>query len=118
MGILRFLISLFLKWLLSPFLFIYSSIRALMNREFNKYCDELAIAKDAYGNVSGQYFWNDVLITKKGYKFGNRKETISSVEGKNYENKTLTLLGWLLANDLDKIQKDHVINSIDNNIKD
>jgi hypothetical protein len=67
---------------------------------------------DLFANVVGAEFWNSVFITDGGYKFGNPKETISSVLGKNQRDKTLTLLGDLLRWILDRIEQDHCLNSI------
>lgn len=66
------------------------------------------------GNVLGEEIFNDLLITTDGYKFGNRKETISSVLGKNQQKETLTKAGKSLVWILDSIEKDHCILSIDN----
>ena len=67
---------------------------------------------DLFANVVGAEFWNSGFITNGGYKFGNPKETISSVLGKNQRDKTLTLLGDLLRWILDRIEQDHCLNSI------
>ena len=67
---------------------------------------------DIFANVVGADFWNAVFITYGGYKFGNPKETISSVLGKNQRDKTLTLLGDALRWVLDRIDEDHCLNSI------
>tara|TARA_Y100001980_G_C14366904_1_gene173050 strand:+ start:311 stop:700 length:390 start_codon:yes stop_codon:yes gene_type:complete len=67
---------------------------------------------DLFANVVGAEFWNSVFITNGGYKFGNPKETISSVLGKNQRDKTLTLLGDALRWILDRIDEDHCLNSI------
>ena len=67
---------------------------------------------DLFANVVGAEFWNAVFITDGGYKFGNPKETISSVLGKNQRDKTLTLLGDTLRWVLDRIDEDHCLNSI------
>ena len=53
------------------------------------------------------------LKSKKGYEFGKRKETISSVLGKNQRDKTLTFTGKAIAFILDKIDKNHCQKSID-----
>ena len=60
----------------------------------------------------GAEFWNAVFIIDGGYKFGNPKETMSSVLGKNQRDKTLTLLGDVLRWALDRIEKDHCLLSI------
>jgi hypothetical protein len=67
---------------------------------------------DIFANVIGAEFWNSVFIIDGGYKFGNPKETISSVLGKNQRKKTLTLMGDLIRWILDRIEEDHCLNSI------
>jgi hypothetical protein len=61
--------------------------------------------------------FNDILIHKKtGYHFGLDGETISSALGKNVERGTLTIAGQALNWLLNKIQKNHAILSINNNL--
>jgi hypothetical protein len=113
-GFILFLVSSILKWVIAPFAYVYGTIRSLMKRQFNEYNMNLAIAKDQYGNAICRYLFNDILITKDGYKFGDVDETISSCIGKNRVRGTLTFLGKLLDWTLDKVQKNHSILSIDN----
>ena len=56
---------------------------------------------------------NKVLITDKGYRFGNINETKSSVLGKNQLTGTLTNSGKMLVWILDKIENNHALKSID-----
>jgi len=71
---------------------------------------------DKFGNREFRTLWNRVLITDKGYQFGNINETISSVLGKNQRDNTLTKAGKVLVWILDKIDKNHCYKSISNNI--
>jgi len=71
---------------------------------------------DKFGNREFRTLWNKVLITDKGYQFGNINETISSVLGKNQRDNTLTKAGKVLVWILDKIDKNHCYKSISNNI--
>lgn len=71
---------------------------------------------DKFGNREFRTLLNKTLITKDGYKFGNINETISSVLGKNQRDNTLTKTGKVLVWILDKIDKDHVRKSINNNV--
>jgi hypothetical protein len=71
---------------------------------------------DKFGNREFRTLWNKVLITNKGYQFGNINETISSVLGKNQRDNTLTKAGKVLVWILDKIDKNHCYKSISNNI--
>jgi hypothetical protein len=61
-----------------------------------------------------QYLLNDLLLIKRPatYYFGNKKETISSVIGKNSLTNTLSPLGKALNAFLNWIDKDHSFNSI------
>jgi len=114
-GLILFIVSSILKIILAPFSYIYGVIKSLYKREFNHYNFNLAIAVDQYGNALCKYLFNDVLITKDGYKFGDVSETISSCIGKNRVKNTLTFCGRLLDWILDKIQPNHSILSIDEN---
>lgn len=116
MGSLLFIIASFLKWALTPLLYGYGFVRSLTKYEVEKWHKELAIAKDCYGNVLGQHLFNDFFIKFAGYKFGKRKETISSVLGKNERDKTLLFLGKITANTLNAIEKEHCKKAIDNNV--
>ena len=73
---------------------------------------EAAIAIDQTGNVLMSDLFNELFIKKEGCQFGDKNETISSVLGKNQEKNTLTKAGALLAKGLDKIDKNHSLNSI------
>ena len=105
-----------LKLTLTPFGYTYGVIRALYRKEYDQYTLNLALSKDRYGNALLGYAMNDLLITPHGYKFGNGLETISSALGKNQLAGTLTRFGRGVAGTLNKIDKNHCINSIDNTI--
>jgi hypothetical protein len=66
-----------------------------------------------------QHLLNDTLLIKNEntYQFGNKKETISSVIGKNYLTNTLSPLGKALNAFLNYIDKDHSLNSIIYDVK-
>lgn len=115
MGFLLFIISLVLKRILEPFIYITGSIIALTKGEWNQYNTDLAIATDQYGNGLSKYLFNILLIKKTStHKFGNIDETISSVIGKNKVAGTLTWLGEFVDKILDLLEKDHSIKAIDN----
>ncbi len=113
-GFVLFLVSSLLKWALAPFSYVYGLIRSFFKCQFNDYNFNLAIAKDQYGNALCKYVFNDILIKKNGYKFGNIDETISSCIGKNKVKGTLTFLGKILDWILDKFEPNHSVLSIDN----
>lgn len=121
-SILLFLIALILLITTAPIGFIYSIIRQLF---FNKvktlslYFTEIALVLDEAGNVVMQHILNDFLLIKKRdtYYFGNKKETISSVIGKNYLTQTLSSFGLALNKFLNFIDKGHSLNSIMYDVK-
>jgi hypothetical protein len=117
MGFLLYIVASVLKNLIGLAAWLYCEIRSLFKKEWNSYNENLAEAKDQYGNALCMYLFNDILIKNNGYKFGNKDETISSVIGKNHIKGTLTWLGRFLDMILDMLQKDHSIKSIDNTIK-
>ena len=67
---------------------------------------------DQLWNTVCRDLFNDLLITRRGYRFGDVRETISSVLWKNEEKWTLTELGWWLVEFLNSIEKDHCKKSI------
>jgi 8-oxo-dGTP diphosphatase len=118
MGFLLFLISLVLKRILEPFIYIQGSFVSYIKggkKEWNKYNMNLAVSIDQYGNGLSKYLFNKILIKKTSVnKFGNIDETISSVIGKNKLAGTLTWVGKFLDTILDCMESDHSIKSIDN----
>jgi 8-oxo-dGTP diphosphatase len=108
MGFILNIIASILIWIMHPFCYVLGAIESLINREFSDWEKEKAIAKDKFGNVLIKYPANRLLIKKGGYRFGNHKETISKVLGINKREKTLSLLGKLIANILNKLDKNHV----------
>lgn len=116
MGVILFIIASAMKWILTPVTYVYSLIESISKGEFSKYSKELAIAKDKYGNCFCQYLFNRFLIRDWGYKFGNANETVSSVLGKNYRDKTLSKLGYFVGIVLNFIEKDHIQKSIDEDV--
>ena len=97
--------------------FFYALLRQLFFgklKSLSVYFLEVAISIDNTGNVMMQYLLNDLLLIKRQetYYFGNKKETISSVIGKNSLTNTLSALGKALNAFLNWIDKDHSFNSI------
>jgi len=112
-GFILHKVASLLIWFLAPFIYTYCSVVALLRQEWNDYNMNLAIGKDQYGNALGKYLFNQILITKEGYQFGNVDETISSVIGKNKVKGTLTTFGKVLDFLLDLLDENHSIESID-----
>ena len=55
----------------------------------------IAYRIDVMGNFIYAEYWNG-YYSKGGYKFGRLGETISSVLGKKQQEKSLSVLGWVL----------------------
>lgn len=72
----------------------------------------LAVNIDRFGNYQFRSLFNAILIAENGYRFGDFRETISSVLGKNKQQNTLSKLGRVLDRILDIIDKNHTIKSI------
>jgi hypothetical protein len=108
MGFTLNIVASILKGVFQPFCYVWGVVESLSKGEFDSWEKEKALAKDKFGNVLIKYPANRLLIKKGGYKFGYHKETISKVLGINKREKTLTLLGKLIANILNKIDKNHV----------
>ena len=114
---LLFCIAIVLLIFTTPIGFFYALLRQLFLgklKSLSVYFLEVAISIDNTGNVMMQYLLNDLLLTKRQetYYFGNKKETISSVIGKNSLTNTLSALGKALNAFLNWIDKDHSLNSI------
>jgi 8-oxo-dGTP diphosphatase len=119
---LLFLIAIFLLSVTAPIGFIFALLQKLFTRKIQSLRDyllEVALVLDQAGNVIMQHFLNAVLLKKDPnvYLFGNKKETISSVIGKNSLTGNLTSLGQFLDSFLNAIDKNHTLNSIEENIK-
>lgn len=110
MGFLLFLIASIL-WL--PLTFLNWIAVAFKYGLSNSFFRSTAVDIDRFGNRNFRTLFNAVLIEPNGYQFGNVNETISSVLGKNQQTKTLSRIGKFLAYILDKIDKNHCINSIE-----
>ena len=114
---LLFCIAIVLLIFTTPIGFFYALLRQLFFgklKSLSVYFLEVAISIDNTGNVMMQYLLNDLLLIKRQetYYFGNKKETISSVIGKNSLTNTLSPLGKALNAFLNWIDKDHSLNSI------
>ena len=106
----------------TPIGFVYALLRQLFLGKIKTlqiYFIEVALSLDNAGNVIMQHLLNDTLLIKNQdtYHFGNKKETISSVIGKNHLTNTLSPLGKALNAFLNFIDKDHSFNSIIYDVK-
>jgi 8-oxo-dGTP diphosphatase len=77
------------------------------------YLLQIAIGLDQLGNIVCANLLNHTLINKPAYLFGDEDETISSVIGKNKKIDNLSLVGRGLDYLLDKLDRNHSINSIE-----
>lgn len=68
----------------------------------------MALELDKFGNGVYGALLNMVLRKPGGYAFGDYDETISKVLGKNKAMGTLSVVGRLVADILNWIDKDHV----------
>lgn len=116
MGLILTLSALILLFIIGIPSIIIGIVLSLFTHRANRYFIDIAKSIDKFGNVLCQYLFNVLLINKNGYKFGNTSETISSVLGKNYKEKTLTITGLFISKVLNKLDPNHVIKSIDNSI--
>lgn len=97
--------------LLLPLTIINYLVVARKNKETG-YFRSTAVNIDRFGNREFRALFNQVLITEPGYQFGDIRETISSVLGKNERDGTLSKNGKILVFILDKLDKDHCKKSI------
>ena len=85
------------------------------SKDLSDYARGIAESIDQLGNRVMQYAFDKWLIQDKGYKFGNIDETVSSVLGKNKRDGTLARTGKFLDRILNKLDKNHSIDSIEEN---
>lgn len=112
-------IAIILLYLLLPVVALFMIIKYLLTgnkRMLSVWFYRTAKEIDIFANVNGSEFFDAIFITNGGYRFGNPKETISSVIGKNQRYKTLSITGHLLRWMLDKIDYNHCINSINDDV--
>lgn len=120
MGLFLAIVSIILYCILFPIGMLFTIFRLLYKRKWKGFWKNIdrkflsiATSVDASGNVVCDDFFNLIFITSVGYKFGKRKETISSVLGKNERDGTLTDVGKCMVKILHFFQKEHSIKSID-----
>ena len=107
MGVLLFIIAYVL--------FLPLTIFNALNVRKRGYFKETAINLDRFGNREFRFSLNKYLIHKdSANRFGDARETISSVLGKNQRGQTLTKLGKRLCKILDTLDKNHCKKSIRN----
>jgi len=114
-GFIVLIVASILLYLLLPIVSIFMIIKYLFTgdkRMMSVWFWRTAREIDVFANVNGAEFFDAIFIRDGGYKFGNPKETISSVIGKNQRDNTLSIAGQILRWMLDRIDQDHCLNSI------
>ena len=112
MGIILFIVSILLFIPLTLINLTIVMVKHRTWRAFDGYFFQTAIDIDRFGNRNFRTLFNATLIEDWGYQFGDARETISSVLGKNQRDNSLTVLGEIVVFILDKIDKDHCKKSI------
>jgi len=114
-GILLFFTAVFLAFIIMPVGFVYGIIKNILLFKgktlilaINSIFYAIAYAIDQLGNVVCKFLFDDAMIKKEGYKFGDPDKTISYVLGINKEQNTLTGFGHLLVAILHCIDPYHV----------
>lgn len=105
-GFVLLIVAIVLAIIILPIGFGYQIISSLF-RAVNEYLFKVAKSIDQLGNVVCMDLFNDTLIKKGGYRFGNEDVTISHVLGMNEKKNKLSTLGKVLAWILNTIDKDH-----------
>tara|TARA_R110002051_G_C8691019_1_gene493028 strand:- start:435 stop:812 length:378 start_codon:yes stop_codon:yes gene_type:complete len=112
-------VSMVLLFLLLPVVCVYMILKYMVTgnlRMLMIWAKRVAMSIDVFANIHGSQIFNDILIKKGGYKFGNKQETISSVMGKNQRDGTTTMAGKGLRILLDVIEHNHCILSINDEL--
>ena len=83
--IIILVVSLIMLIIILPIVCVYMVLKRLINgngKMIKVWSWKVSRAIDVFANIHGSEIFNDLLIKKGGYKFGNPQETISSVLGK------------------------------------
>jgi hypothetical protein len=110
MPILYILLSAILYLILAPLGIIYGLISK--PKETGNKLIGLAESIDRTGNVICAELFNKLLLRNSENHFGDGRETISSVIGRNVLAGTLSPLGRIINKLLDMVQKGHSVRNI------
>ena len=123
-GILLFIVALLLAFIIMPLGFVYGIVKNILTFRgktlilvINKAFYMIAYSIDQLGNVVCQFLFNDLMIKKDGYKFGDPDKTISYVLGINKQDSTLSGFGGLIVALLHLIDPNHVEKAVQNDQK-
>jgi len=112
-------LSVFMFIVLGFIGFAYSIFKCLCLfkwHDLNDYFLNIAVGVDRLGNVvAGTFLMNDVMHKDKCYRYGNGRETISKVMGKNKAMKTSTEIEANFAKILNRIEPNHVEKAAEEN---
>jgi hypothetical protein len=111
MNLVFFLLAVVLGCILFPIGMIYTLVKYSIWGKGSLLL-RIAVAIDQIGNTILEDLFNDLLITKEGYRFGDVRETVSSAMGKNKVRGTLTRTGRALDAVLEFFDDNHSIKSI------
>jgi hypothetical protein len=112
MGILLFTIAILLFLPLTGINLTLVMVKSPRWKTLDGYFHQTAIDIDRFGNRNFRTLLNDTLIQDSLFRFGDPRETISSVLGKNQQIGTLTTTGMILAKLLDWLDPNHCQKSI------
>lgn len=123
-GFVLYLVALVIISIIGPIAFIYTVLKSVITLSrtevemlFGRLFYYMAYSIDQFGNVLGQYLFNDTLITKDSeWKFGHPDVTISAILGMNKKYKTLSKLGTYICNTLNWLDPNHVEKAADSEI--
>lgn len=112
MGFLLFIVAIILFIPLTMLNVIVVVWKKKNLKTLNGYFYQTAVDIDRFGNHNLRTLLNLTLIHSEGYQFGDFRETISSVLGKNQITNTLTNTGKALVKLLDWLDPNHCEKSI------
>jgi hypothetical protein len=117
-GFFLLIIAVLMSIVLFPIGWVYSLVKFKLSfKRLGAYWYVMAVSVDQLGNVVMATLFNDLFITKYGYKFGDEDATVSMSLGVNKAMGTLKPLGKFIADVLNLIEPNHVEKAIEKNSK-
>lgn len=119
-GIILLIAAIIVTVIVTPFAMIFGFYKKFYKTTFKKaWADidtkliNMAVSVDKFGNVVAAELFNAILIKNSTVLFGDHRQTISNVLGRNFLTGTLTCTGRLLNKILNFIDKNHAVKSIE-----
>ncbi|HAH35875.1 MAG TPA: hypothetical protein DCL81_04890 [Algoriphagus sp.] len=112
MGIILFFLSIILAIPLTLINLSIVLVKSPSLKSLDGYFYQTAVDIDRFGNRNLRTLLNATLIKSDAFPFGDPRETISSVLGKNQQSGNLTLTGKALVWILDTLDENHCEKSI------